>query len=149
MKKIKGFLAAVLTTYLLATIFVSQGNLAAVAAFGLPVDFTVRLQAAWHDMTHMVTLFLPLSLIALLIAFLVCAWLTKRFPVATAILYPLAGFCALLTLIFSLNTVFGLTPIAPTRSLVGLLLQGLAGAAGGFVYYQLVAQAAVSQAERA
>ncbi|MEM8499251.1 MAG: hypothetical protein AAF542_14595 [Pseudomonadota bacterium] len=140
MKKFKGFVVAVLTTYLLATLFVSQGNLAAIAAFGLPVDMATRLHAAWHDMTHMVMLFLPLSLIALLIAFLVCAWLCKRFPQATAVLYPLAGFTALLTLIFSLNTVFGLTPIAPTRTLIGLLLQGLAGAAGGYIYYLMVAR---------
>lgn len=140
MKQFKGFVVAVLTTYLLATIFVSQANLAAVAAFGLPVDLTTRLHAAWHDITHMVTLFLPLSLIALLIAFLVCAWLCKRFPAATAVLYPLAGFAAILTLIFTLNTVFGLTPIAPTRTLAGLLLQGVAGAAGGFMYYHLVAR---------
>lgn len=140
MTKFKGFVVAVLTTYLLATLFVSQGNLTAIAAFGLPVDLATRVQAAWHDMTHMVTLFLPLSLIALLIAFLVCAWLCKRFPAASAVLYPLAGFAALLTLIFTLNTVFGLTPIAPTRSLVGLLLQGLAGAAGGTIYYLMVAR---------
>ncbi len=144
MKTIKGFVVAVVTTYLLATLFVSQGNLAAIAPFGLPVDMVIRLQAAWHDMTHMVTLFLPLSSIALLIAFLVCAWLCKRFPGASAYLYPLAGFAALLTLIFTMNTVFGLTPIAPTRTLGGLLLQGLAGAAGGYVYYRMVARSANS-----
>ncbi|MFK7733861.1 MAG: hypothetical protein AB8B48_19730 [Pseudomonadales bacterium] len=140
MRKFKGFVVAVLTTYVLATIFVSQGNLAAIAAFGLPIDLATRFQAAWHDMTNMVTLFLPLSLIALLIAFLVCAWLTKRFPAASATLYPLAGFTAIMTLIFTLNTVFGLTPIAPTRTMTGLLLQGLAGAAGGFIYYKMVAR---------
>lgn len=140
MRKFKGFVGAVVTTYLLATVFVSQGNLAAVTSFGLPVDLATRISAAWHDMTHMVTLFLPLSLIALLVAFLVCAWLSKRFPAASSLLYPLGGFAALLTLIFTLNTVFGLTPIAPTRTATGLILQGMAGAAGGFVYYWLVAR---------
>ena len=132
MNKIKGFLGAIVATYIMGTIFISQGNLAQVAALGVPVDIASRINAAWHDATHMVSLYLPLSLIALLIAFLVASWLLKRLGQWANILFPLAGFTAMLTLVFTLNTVFGLTPIAPTRFLPGLLLQGLAGAVGGY-----------------
>ena len=52
-------------------------------------------------------------------------------------LYLLAGAAALTALHLLLHLVFGLTPVAIARSAGGILVQALAGAAGGWVYIAL------------
>ena len=47
------YLAAVISTYIVGVIFVSQGNIANVVAMGFQVTITQRLDAVVHDLTHM------------------------------------------------------------------------------------------------
>ena len=51
-----------------------------------------------------------------------------------------AGAAALVCIHVTLNLALGLTPVAIARSPGGLLVQGLAGAAGGYVYTRLNAR---------
>jgi hypothetical protein len=88
-------------------------------------------------------MFLPMVAFALLIAFmtaaLLCRWLARwRLP-----LYAVAGAAALVTIHLILHLAFGLTPIAIARTAGGLMLQGLAGAAGGVCYFLLIRRQAI------
>jgi len=56
----------------------------------------------------------------------------------SSLLFVLAGFVAILALHLTMNAVLGLTGVAPTRTLTGLLSQAAAGAVGGYVYYYVV-----------
>lgn len=136
-KKLGIYLAAVATTYLLATVTASWHVASKLAGMGVALDLAARVSMIAHDLAGMAGSFLPLIAAALLIAFLVTALLYRLLGRARILLYVLAGAVALLTLHLALHAALGLTPIAIARESSGLLLQALAGAAGGFVYIVL------------
>lgn len=133
-KKARAFLFAVLSTYIVGVISISQHNIARIVELGFPVTFGERFATTWHDLTHMFDLYLPLLAIALLIAFLVTGLGVLRLISQPRVLYPLAGFVGMLALHLILEAVLGMTPVAPARELSGLLTQGIAGAIGGWVF---------------
>ena len=137
MKVIAGYILAVLVTYILGAAFVSQGNIAAVIGMGFEITFSHRLEALVHDITHMYDLYLPLVAIGLLIALLVAAAIIRFVPDLRFIGYVSAGFVGMIALHVILKAVLGLSGIAPTREMLGLLLQGIAGGCGGLVYHYL------------
>ena len=97
----------------------------------------VRLQATWHDILGLASAYLPLMAIAFLIALPVAAGLLKIFPSQPLLLYVLAGAVGVVTLHLTMKAVLGVTGIAATRTIAGLLSQGLAGALGGYLYYSI------------
>lgn len=137
-KKLIAWLLAVLATYLVAATLVSFFNMASLRDIGVELTAAHLLGAAWHDITHMYDLYLPIIAVALLIALPVAWWLATRGIADAKYLYPLAGFVALLTVHIAMYLVFGMSAIAATRELPGLLAQGMAGALGGLVYFRLV-----------
>lgn len=135
MKVLAGFVAAVIATYVLGALFISQGNIAAVVSMGFDITLADRIDAAIHDITHMYDLYLPLVAIGLLIGFLVAALIIRFVPDLRLVGYLSAGFVGMITLHVIMKAVLGLTGIAPTREVFGLLAQGIAGAAGGLAYH--------------
>jgi len=135
LRTIIGFILAVLVTYVVGAIFVSQGNLAQVAGLGMPVTFAVRLDAALHDIGNMLGLYLPLIGVALLIALPVARLVIGFAPHLRLVGYVVSGFVGMIALHVILEAVLGLSGIAPTRFIGGLLLQGAAGALGGLVFH--------------
>ena len=133
-RKALAYLSAVFATYFVGTILISQFNIARITQLGFPVGMGERWQSALHDFSSMLDSYLPLVAIALLIALLVTSFGIMRLINKPNVLYPLAGFVALIALHLILYLVFDISPIAPTRTLAGLLTQGLAGAVGGYVY---------------
>lgn len=136
-KKLGIYLSAVLTAYLLASASATQSVVASLSSMGVPVGLGDRMAMTLGDFIGMAAMFLPLIAFALLIAFLftalLCRWLDRwRTP-----LYLLAGATALVAMHLAMNLAFDLTPVAIARSTGGLLVQGIAGAAGGFVYVRL------------
>ena len=68
----------------------------------------------------------------------------RKKPHLRALGYVLAGFVAMIAMIAMpviMKLVLGLSGIAPTRTIVGLLAQGLAGGAGGYLFCRLSAPA--------
>jgi hypothetical protein len=136
-RKLGIYLAAVLTTYLLATATASLHVAASLSAMGLVLSLAERASMILNDLAGMAGMFLPLIAFALLIAFLVTALVHRLLGRGQVLLYVLAGAVALLALHLALRAAFDLTPVAIARSSGGLLLQALAGAAGGIVYIGL------------
>ena len=73
MRRIGGFVGAVIATYLVAVLAYSQLNLANLVEMGVAVDAGMRVEVALHDLGGMVQLYLPLITVALALGFLVAA----------------------------------------------------------------------------
>lgn len=136
-KKLGIYLSAVFTAYLLASAAATQHVVTSLASMGVTVSLGERAAMTMRDIGGMAGMFLPVIAFGLLLAFLatalLCIWLGRwRRP-----LYVLAGFGALVTIHVAMNLAVGLTPVAAARTTAGLLTQGLAGAAGGWVYIRL------------
>ena len=137
MKLILGYLLAVLVAYVSGAAFVSQGNIAAVSAMGFEITLAQRANAIVHDVINMYDIYLILVAIALMIALPVAALIIRRFPDLRLIGYVSAGFVAMIVIHAVLEAVLGLTGIAPTRYVMGLIAQGVSGAMGGLVFHYM------------
>lgn len=136
-RKVVAYLVGVISTYVLGTVLVSQFNIARIVELGHSVSFTERVQTTLHDWAGMLGSYLPLIGIALLIAWLFTGLLLTRFVPRSAWLYALAGLVGVIAIHQIMGMVFGITGIAATRSTIGLLAQGLAGAMGGWLFYRI------------
>lgn len=136
-KTIYSFAGAVLATYVLGAIFVSQGNIASVVALGFEVSGGQRLDAALHDIVNMTDIYLPLVSVSLLLGLPVALAVIRKKPHLRMLGYVLAGFVAMIAMPVIMKMVLGLSGIAPTRTHVGLLAQGLAGGVGGYLFCRL------------
>ncbi len=137
LKVILAYAGAVVAAFVLGSVFVTQFNLASVAGMGMEVSPGVRLQATLHDLAGLSSTYLPMVAVAFLIALLVAAGLLKLFPAQRLFLFVLAGAVGLITIHLLIKALLGLNGIAATRTLAGLLSQGLAGAVGGYVFYAI------------
>ena len=133
-RKFIAYLLAVVATYLCGVVLISQFNISNVVDMGFPVPTGQRRSAAVHDILGMLGTYLPLISIAFLIAFLFTSLLLLRFIDSPTLLFMSAGFVGIVTLHLVMGAVFGITGVAPTRTLLGLIVQGGAGAVGGYVY---------------
>ena len=104
---------------------------------GLTVEFSDRLDTLLHDLTHMTAIYLPLVTVSSIIAFSVAAAIIRLTPNLRLIGYVSAGFVALIALHLIMKMVLGLTGVAPTRTIMGLIAQGAAGAFGGYLFHIL------------
>ena len=136
-KTIYFFAGAVLAAYVLGAIFVSQGNIASVVALGFEVSGGQRLDAALHDIVNMTDIYLPLVSVSLLLGLPVAFAVIRKKPHLRMLGYVLAGFVAMIAMPVIMKMVLGLSGIAPTRTHVGLLAQGLAGGVGGYLFCRL------------
>jgi hypothetical protein len=84
---------------------------------------------------------MPLLAVALLLGFLVALAIIRFQPGWRRFGYPVAGFTAILVMHLLVQNTLGLHPIPVTRSSLGLLVQGLAGAVGGYVFYFVLSRA--------
>lgn len=135
MKVVAGFIAGVLVTYLLGAIFVSQGNIAAVTSMGFEITFAQRIDALIHDVTHMYDLYLPVVIVAMLVALSVAGGIIRFNSNLRLIGYVSAGFVGMIAMHVIFKATLGASGIAPTREIVGLVLQGLAGGLGGLAFH--------------
>ena len=131
------YLAAVISTYIVGVIFISQGNIANVVAMGFQVTVANRLDAVLHDLTHMTGIYLPVIAVSMLISLPIAAIIIKYLPNLRPLGYILAGITGLIAIHVIIKLVFGISGIAPTRTFIGLLAQGLAGGFGGYMFHRL------------
>lgn len=136
-KKLGIYLCAIAASYVLATVSATQHVVSSLGSMGVEVSVAERLSMTLSDLVGMAPMFVPLIAFGLLVAFLFTALLHYGIKRWQTVLYVLAGFCALICIHLSLHLAFGLTPVAMARSAGGLIVQGLAGAVGGWIYITL------------
>ena len=134
------YIAAVIVAYCFGALFISQGNIAAVTGLGFDVTMSQRLGAIVHDVSGMTDIYLPLVVVSLLLGLPVAFAVVRKNPHLRMIGYVSAGFVALLAMHVIMKAVLGLSGIAPTRTLWGLLAQGVAGGIGGYLFCRLSGQ---------
>ena len=134
-RNICSFLAAVIAAYVLGAIFVSQGNIAAIVAMNFDVSVAQRFGAVLHDVTNMTGIYLPVIAVSYLISMPVATFIVKYAPQLRMLLYVLAGATGLVAIHLILKLVLGISGIAPTRTLVGLIAQAIAGGVGGYLFH--------------
>jgi hypothetical protein len=137
LKVLLGYVAAVLATYAVGVLLISQANLSNVAAMGAAIDASIRLEVVWHDLLHMYEIYLPLVAISFIISLPVAALVVRWQPNLRLVGYVLAGFVGLVAIHVIMKAVLGLSGVAPTRTIMGLLAQGVAGAVGGYLFHRL------------
>ena len=131
------WLLAVVIAFALGSITATQIILANVAALGPDVDFAVRLKATGHDLLGLSTSYLPLVAVGFLLGLPVAAGLAKLLPSRRMLLYIAAGAVAVIAIHLLIKMLLGISAVAATRTMVGLLAQGVAGAIGGYLFYHL------------
>ena len=128
------FLLAGLVAYVVAVLFYTQINLSNLTDLGIDISFSDRLGAALHDLLSMTGMYLPIMLVALLVAFSLAAIVIRFLPNLRILGFVVAGIVGVLALVLFFSSFLGTNPIAVTRSPLGLLSQCGAGGMGGLVY---------------
>lgn len=131
------YLAAVAVSYLLASVTATQSVVSSLAGMGVTLDMGERIAMTLQDISGMAGMFLPMVAFGLLIAFMVAALICRYRGQWRVPLYVIAGATAMVCIHLALNLAFGITPVAIARTTGGLLLQAVAGAAGGYTYVLL------------
>ena len=133
-RRLISFLVAGLVAYVIAVLFYTQINLSNLTDLGIDLSFSDRLAAAAHDLLSMTGMYLPIMLVALLVAFSLAAIVIRFLPNLRILGFVVAGFVGVLALVLFFSSFLGTNPIAVTRSSLGLLSQCGAGGMGGLVY---------------
>ncbi len=133
-----GYLGAVLTAYVLASIASTQSVLNNLTEMGVTIELNTRFEAIGHDLLGLMSIYLPIIALAFLIAWPVTALIVKWKPGLRTLGYVLAGFVAIVAAHLVLKQLVDITGIAAARTTFGLVVQGLAGAAGGLIFVRLV-----------
>jgi len=128
------FLLAVIVGYVAAAAATTQSVMARLADMGVEVPLGDRLLTTGQDVVGMASSYLPIIAIAFAIAFPVAALILRWRPQWRWFGYPLAGAVAILVVHLALEATFGFTPVAAVRTTLGLVIQVICGAVGGWVF---------------
>lgn len=129
------FLLALVTAYVVGAAAATQAVMSALGRMGVDVSLAVRLDATLHDQVSMFATYAPLLAAALTVGLLVAVLISRFLPGWRRVGYVLAGFVAVIAMHLIMRQVLDLTPVAAARTSAGLLLQGFAGALGGYVFW--------------
>lgn len=127
------FAGAVVVAGVLASVFSTQFVIAGLQSIDVEIPLTTRLSMTLDDFGILGTM-IPAVAACLLPAFLIAGLLWPRVPGGRTLWYVLAGGAALVAELLIMQATFDLMPIAGARSTFGLLMQGVAGASGGWAF---------------
>lgn len=135
-----GWSAAVVTTSVVGSLVQTQLNLAEIARIYRPVAVAERIETTLFDLGSFGPTWAAVVALGFLVAFVGAGLLARSWPARRGLLFPLAGFVAVLTALLVMDAMLPVTVVAAARSVTGLVLLSLAGALGGWVYLRIVSQ---------
>jgi len=133
-RRIVGFIFAVMVTFSLGAIASTQSVISSLADMGAPLTVNERLSMTLHDLVGMLPLYGSLVAIGFLLALPVAGWASHRLGSLRVLGFVLAGALAVFLVHAGLHSIFGTSLVAGARSTLGLSVQILAGAIGGYCY---------------
>ncbi len=140
---IPSFLLAWLVAFSIASVSHTQFIVNGLTSVHADISFAQRLSMTSHDWLGLYKGYGLFIAIGLLIAFVVAAILIyfarKKFTNPERILYPLAGACALATILLSMEYLFNVVAIAGARGW-GFYGQLVAGALGGWMFFKMTSR---------
>jgi len=150
-KRIGSWLAAVLTTVIVGVFLQTQNVLARLGNIGADIGFAERISMTLYDLRYLGSLYVIFVSMALAAAFLVGGLVFRFTKFGRPLIYTVAGATALLVMLFGMKQAFfDIHMIAGARDALGIAMQMLAGAVGGFVFARVSRRkekAPASQAE--
>lgn len=146
MRYLAAFLAAVLSTSVLASVLSTQFVLALLGDLNIDVSFADRVAMTWADFGILPAMGMAVAA-CFLIGFPVAGLLASRVGGDRRLWFALAGCSALLVELAIMRSTLGLMPISGARTTAGFIAQGAAGAAGGWLFAALTT--GLSQRRRA
>jgi hypothetical protein len=130
---IVGYATGILVSFVLGSIAGTQVVLASVQAMGLEVSWAARIQVSRTDLLGLSATLLPIMALALAAGWGLYDGVISRVSLDRVThAYALVGAGCILALHPLLALILGVDVFAATRSLGGLLAQGIAGAVGGW-----------------
>lgn len=142
-RSVGAFLAAVLVAYVIGAALATQHVLGALTMMGMNIDFGVWAHATLHDLFGMLATYAPLIGVAFLAALPVVLLACRGRPEWRRLGYVVGFFAAIIVMHLLMPAVLNVNPVPATRFFSGLILQGLAGAVGGYVFFLLGRSAAL------
>ncbi|MEM7218107.1 MAG: hypothetical protein AAF515_07050 [Pseudomonadota bacterium] len=146
-KKLIAFAAALVVAHVLGATAAAQHVINAFGAVAEPVGIAERIAWTLRDIKGMaldgaLPIYPVMVFAALLLGFAVVGMIVRRRDDLRVIGFCAAGFVGFVVAHLFLNWAGELHLVAATRTTLGLIAQGLAGAAGGYVYARLTRTAA-------
>ncbi len=133
-RRILIFIAAVLATLCAASLTHTQIILSGLSDLGAEIPFGVRLSTSLTDLIGLAPAFGSVIAIALLLGLLVAGAARRFIPLPRPAAFGIAGGAAMATTLWLMQLSYDITPIASTRTPVGLLLICMAGVFGGVIF---------------
>ena len=130
------FVAAVVLTAVLSSIFSTQFVIAGLQDLGVDIPLSVRFKMTLGDLSILETLLMVISA-CFLIAFLIAGLCSSKLKGNRTAWYMAAGASAFFATFLVLEAVLQLMPIAGARTGFGLFTQAIAGLIGGYVFARL------------
>ena len=129
--------AAIVTTAL-AIICSSQNVINSLVKSGAEVGLVDRIFVTFYDLLHFGSIYIFFVLAAFLVAFPSGSALHKVARFGLPIIFVTAGAVAMLVMLkLASIRFFGVPIVGGARDTIGLILQALCGAAGGYVFHRL------------
>lgn len=139
-------LIAVIVTVIMAVAMQTQRVIGGLNNAGASVPFGERLSMTVYDISHLGTLYGVFIFIAFVIAFLAAARLFQAVEAKREIIYVVAGAVAMFVMLMLMKKAFfDVHIIAGARDGLGIALQMLAGAIGGYVFARLTGAEAIKK----
>lgn len=130
------WMAAVLGSSILSSVFSSHFVLSELRSIDIPISLSTQLKMTITDLAILQTLGIAIG-VAFLVAFLI-AGLGHRYAGGNERLWFMAaGASAVIALLLLMSWQLQLMPIAGARSNLGLIMQGVAGLIGGWLFWHL------------
>ncbi len=137
-RRIGAWLAAVFVTVILGVLFQTQNVISRLGNLGADINMGERVSMTAYDVTHLGSLYGIFITIALGIAFLIGGLLHRSVKFGRPLIYSVAGGTAILVMLFLMKQAFfDVHIIAGARDALGITLQLLSGAIGGWVFAYL------------
>lgn len=132
------FIVSVLVTILAACIFQTQMVLASLSDLDIDVMLSDRVYMTWQDLLGLLPSYGIIICIGLALGFGIAKLLRHYTSLQSFGLYALAGATVMAVILLAMQPVLGVTLLAGARSVMGILLQILAGLLGGicFMYFR-------------
>ncbi len=141
-KTLLGWSAAVVTTAVSGSVVQSQINLAAISRLDQSIAVSDRLDMTLFDLGSFGPLWGAIVAFAFLLAWPIAGLLARKWLTWRWFLFPLAGFVAIICALLVMNAAMPVTVVAAARTVPGMVMLGLCGALGGWVYLQVAGAAA-------
>lgn len=136
------YLAAIAAAAVAGSVLQTQINLAALRTLGAEIDPATRLLTTGQDLLGFAPLWAAILALGFLIAFVCARILAVFLPARRSGLYVLAGTVSVFVTLWLMRLLLPITVIAATREPTGVVLIGLTGVLGGWVFARLAPPAA-------